>query len=175
MIFRDERTETSTPDVEGLERATFAAGCFWGIEAAFRGIEGVVATRVGYTGGAIADPSYEQVCSGKTGHAEAVQLWFDPAVVSYGELLDTFWSIHDPTSRNRQGWDFGSQYRSAVFFHDADQERVAMSSRDERQNSVRKPIVTEIAPASPFYDAEEYHQRYHEKHGGVAACATTLR
>jgi peptide-methionine (S)-S-oxide reductase len=174
MVFRNERRETSLPDVEGAERATFAAGCFWGVEAAFRGIEGVVATRVGYTGGTTADPSYEQVCSDATGHAEAVQVWFDPDVVSYDELLDTFWSIHDPTTPDRQGWDFGSQYRSAIFFHDAGQERDALASRDEHQSSLARPIVTQIAPASTFYDAEEYHQRYAEKHGG-AACASTVR
>ncbi|MFZ0379477.1 MAG: peptide-methionine (S)-S-oxide reductase MsrA [Solirubrobacteraceae bacterium] len=174
MIFRDGSSEALNSDLEGTQRAIFAAGCFWGVEAAFREIEGVVATRVGYTGGALVDPTYEQVCSGRTGHAESVQVWFDPDVVSYGELLDTFWSAHDPTTRNRQGWDFGSQYRSAIFFHDADQERVAIASRDERQNSVRRPIVTEIVAASPFYDAEEYHQRYFEKHGG-AACASTVR
>ena len=174
MIFRDGRSETLTQDLEGMQRAIFAAGCFWGVEAAFREIEGVVATRVGYTGGAITDPTYEQVCSDTTGHAEAVQVWFDPNVVSYGELLDTFWAIHDPTSRDRQGWDFGSQYRSAIFFHDADQKRTAIASRDERQSSVARPIVTEISPASPFYDAEDYHQRYFEKHGG-AFCATTVR
>jgi peptide-methionine (S)-S-oxide reductase len=174
MIFRDGRSETWTPDLGGMQRAIFAAGCFWGVEAAFREIEGVVATRVGYTGGTIADPTYEQVCSDATGHAEAVQVWFDPDVVSYDELLETFWSIHDPTTRNRQGWDFGSQYRSAIFFHDPDQERLSIASRDERQNSVGRPIVTEIVPASPFYDAEEYHQRYFEKHGG-AFCAATVR
>jgi methionine-S-sulfoxide reductase len=174
MIFRDSRSENSTPDVEGTQRATFAAGCFWGVEAAFREIEGVVATRVGYTGGTVADPSYEHVCSGTTGHAEAVQVLFDPNLVSYGELLDSFWSVHDPTTPDRQGWDFGSQYRSAIFFDDADQERLAIASRDERQNSLARPIVTEIVPASPFYEAEEYHQRYFEKHGG-AFCATTVR
>jgi peptide-methionine (S)-S-oxide reductase len=174
MTFRDGSSEAVTRDLEGMETAGFAAGCFWGVEAAFREIEGVVATRVGYTGGRIADPSYEQVCSGTTGHAEAVQVWFDPDVVSYGELLDTFWSIHDPTTRDRQGWDFGSQYRSAIFFHDADQERVATASRDERQNTLTREIVTQIVSASPFYDAEEYHQRYFEKHGG-ASCATTVR
>ncbi len=174
MIFRDGCSETLNSDLEGMQRAIFAAGCFWGVEAAFREIEGVVATRVGYTDGALVDPTYEQVCSGRTGHAESVQVWFDPDVVSYGELLDAFWSAHDPTTRNRQGWDFGSQYRSAIFFHGADQERVAIASRDERQNSVRRPIVTEIVAASPFYDAEEYHQRYFEKHGG-AACASTVR
>jgi len=174
MIFRNGSSETSTADLEGMQRAIFAAGCFWGVEAAFREIEGVVATRVGYTGGTLNDPTYEQVCSGTTGHAEAVQVWFDPQVVSYGELLDTFWSIHDPTTRDRQGWDFGSQYRSAIFFHDAEQERLAIASRDEHQRSPARPIVTEIVPASPFYDAEEYHQRYFEKHGG-AFCATTVR
>jgi peptide-methionine (S)-S-oxide reductase len=157
-----------------LERATFAAGCFWGVEASFREIEGVVSTRVGYTGGRTADPTYEQVCSDATGHAEAVEVSYDPALVSYDELLGVFWSIHDPTTPNRQGWDFGSQYRSAIFFHDPDQERAANASRDERQASSARPIVTEITPATTFYEAEEYHQRYFERHGG-AVCATTLR
>jgi peptide-methionine (S)-S-oxide reductase len=161
-------------ELDGLERATFAAGCFWGVEAAFREVEGVVKTSVGYTGGHTTNPSYEQVCSDSTGHAEAVEVWFDPELVSYDELLSAFWSIHDPTTPNRQGWDFGSQYRSAIFFHDADQERLATASRDARQGVLTRPIVTEIVSASPFYDAEEYHQRYVEKHGG-AACATTLR
>jgi peptide-methionine (S)-S-oxide reductase len=174
MTYRDGFTQTVGADLEGTERATFAAGCFWGIEASFREIEGVVATRVGYTGGATADPTYEQVCSHSTGHAEAVQVWFDPAVVSFDELLDTFWSIHNPTSRNRQGWDFGSQYRSAIFFHDGGQQQQAIASRGEQQTKRSKPIATEIVPAPAFYDAEEYHQRYFEKHGG-AACATTIR
>jgi len=174
MMFRDERSESPSRDLEGMQRATFAAGCFWGVEAAFREIEGVVATRVGYTGGSTADPTYEQVCSDTTGHAEALQVWFDPSLVSYGELLDTFWSIHDPTTRDRQGWDFGSQYRSAIFFHDVEQEREAIAARDERQANLARPIVTQIAPASTFYDAEDYHQRYFEKHGG-AFCATTIR
>jgi peptide-methionine (S)-S-oxide reductase len=174
MTFTDQRSETPSPDLEGIERAIFAAGCFWGVDAAFREIEGVVATRVGYTGGTTTSPTYEQVCSGRTGHAEAVQVWFDPNAVSYDELLDAFWSVHDPTQRNRQGWDFGSQYRSAIFFHDADQEEQAIASREEQQTKLSKPIATEIVPAPAFYDAEEYHQRYFEKHGG-AACATTLR
>jgi peptide-methionine (S)-S-oxide reductase len=174
MSFRDERSESLSVDLEGAQRATFAAGCFWGVEAAFRGVEGVVATRVGYTGGKTTDPSYEDVCTDTTGHAEAVQVWFDPNVVSYDKLLDTFWSVHDPTTPDRQGWDFGSQYRSAIFFDDADQERLAIASRDARQNSLARRIVTEIVPASPFYNAEEYHQRYAEKHGG-AACASTIR
>jgi peptide-methionine (S)-S-oxide reductase len=159
---------------EGLHRATFAAGCFWGVEASFREIEGVVSTKVGYTGGSTVDPTYQQVCSDATGHAEAVEVWFDPALVSYDDLLSVFWSIHDPTSRNRQGWDFGSQYRSAIFFHDSEQENLATASRDARQPALRRPIVTQIVAASPFYDAEDYHQRYFEKHGG-AVCATTLR
>ena len=157
-----------------LERATFAAGCFWGIEAAFRELEGVVQTTVGYTGGRTIEPTYEQVCSEGTGHAEAVEVWFDPATIGYDDLLQTFWSIHDPTSRNRQGWDFGSQYRSAIFFHDAEQEELAIASRDQLQGARSTPIVTEITAASAFYDAEDYHQRYFEKHGG-AVCATTLR
>ncbi len=159
---------------ESAERATFAAGCFWGVEASFREIEGVLKTTVGYTGGTVANPSYEQVCSDTTGHAEAVEVWFDPSKVSYGDLLGTFWQVHDPTTRNRQGWDFGSQYRSAVFVHDSDQERQAIASRDAHQAGLTKEIVTQIAPATEFYDAEDYHQRYFEKHGG-AACATTLR
>jgi peptide-methionine (S)-S-oxide reductase len=159
---------------ERAERATFAAGCFWGVEASFREIEGVLKTTVGYTGGTVANPSYEQVCSDTTGHAEAVEVWFDPSKVSYGDLLHTFWAVHDPTTRNRQGWDFGSQYRSAIFTHDAEQEREAIAARDARQENLTKEIVTQIVPATQFYDAEDYHQRYFEKHGG-AACATTLR
>jgi peptide-methionine (S)-S-oxide reductase len=171
---RIRKPQAGVADREGLERATFAAGCFWGVEASFREVEGVVKTRVGYTGGNTPDPSYEQVCSDATGHAESVDVWFDPKVVSYDDLVDTFWSVHDPTTPNRQGWDFGSQYRSAIFFHDARQEQLAIASRDQRQTELSRPIVTQIVAASPFYDAEEYHQRYFEKHGG-AACATTLR
>ena len=172
--YRDGRTASTTVDVDGLQRATFAAGCFWGVEAAFREIEGVVKTSVGYTGGQRIDPSYQQVCSGGTGHAEAVEIWFDPAVVSYSELVQAFWSMHDPTTPDRQGWDFGTQYRSAIFFHDAEQERLAIASREERQADVTRQIVTEIVPASAFYQAEDYHQRYFEKNGG-AFCATTVR
>jgi peptide-methionine (S)-S-oxide reductase len=157
----------------GAERATFAAGCFWGVEAAFRQIPGVLQTAVGYTGGHVPGPSYRQVCGHRTGHAEAVEVWFDPAQVSYAQLLATFWSIHNPTSRNRQGLDFGSQYRSAIFCHGADQEALAIASRDAEQPSRRRQIVTQITPASAFYRAEEYHQRYQEKHGH-ASCAVTI-
>jgi peptide-methionine (S)-S-oxide reductase len=181
LRFFNNRSETPGPagrpdhsELQGTERATFAAGCFWGVEASFREIEGVVATTVGYAGGSTASPSYEQVCSGTTGHAEAVEVWFDPQIVSYDELLRTFWSIHNPTTPNQQGWDIGSQYRSVVFFHDADQERRALASRDERQRALTRPIVTEIVPAPAFHDAEDYHQRYFEQHGG-AVCAATLR
>jgi peptide-methionine (S)-S-oxide reductase len=159
---------------DGAKRATFGAGCFWGVEAAFRQIDGVLQTAVGYTGGHVPDPTYERVCRGGTGHAEAVEVWFDPAQVSYAQLLETFWQIHNPTTRNRQGWDFGSQYRSAVFYHDADQQEAAIASREVEQQSRRRQIVTEITPASAFYRAEEYHQRYLEKHGR-ASCAVTLR
>jgi peptide-methionine (S)-S-oxide reductase len=158
----------------GTERATFAAGCFWGIEASFREIEGVVQTAVGYTGGSAPQPTYEQVCSHATGHAEAVEVWFDPAKVSYEDLLAHFWQIHNPTTRNRQGFDIGNQYRSAIFFHSPAQEAAANASRERQQTERRKQIVTEIVPACAFYRAEEYHQRYFEK-SGRTACAVTLR
>ena len=151
----------------GTKKATFAAGCFWGVEAAFREVEGVISTAVGYTGGYTVNPTYEDVCTDKTGHAEAVEVVYDPGIVSYDELLDLFWSIHDPTTKNRQGPDVGSQYRSAVFFHDPEQEAAARSAKERRQRSglYRGEITTEIVPASEFYRAEEYHQRYFEKHG----------
>jgi peptide-methionine (S)-S-oxide reductase len=154
--------------------ATFAAGCFWGVEAVFREIEGVLKTRVGYTGGDTPSPTYEQVCGNGTGHAEAVEVSFDPDQVSYKQLLETFWRIHDPTTPNRQGWDVGSQYRSAIFVHDGEQASLAAASRDHEQQNVVKPIVTEITAAAPFYEAEDYHQQYFEKQGR-ASCAVTLR
>ena len=159
-----------------MAEATFAAGCFWGIEAAFRRVEGVCATQVGYTGGATDAPTYEQVCSGRTGHAEAVRVTFDPGLVGYDELLGVFWSIHDPTQLNRQGADVGTQYRSAVFFHDAEQEAAARESKAEQQASGRRrgEIVTEIVPAGPFHPAEDYHQQYLAKHG-QDACSSTIR
>jgi peptide-methionine (S)-S-oxide reductase len=154
---------------EGAQRATFAAGCFWGVEAAFREIPGVLQTAVGY----VPSPTYRQVCGHRTGHAEAVEVWFDAAQVSYAQLLETFWRIHNPTTRHRQGLDFGSQYRSAVFCHDAAQQALATASRNTEQQSQRRPIVTQITPASAFYRAGEHHQRYREKNGH-ASCAVTI-
>lgn len=155
-------------------KATFAAGCFWGVESEFRKIDGVTDTKVGYTGGHVDNPTYELVCGHGTGHAEAVQVEFDPSVVSYEELLSTFWEIHNPTTLNRQGWDIGDQYRSAIFFHDADQEIAAHKSMAEAQTHQRRKIVTQIVPAEKFWLAEEYHQRYNEKRGAIS-CNTVLR
>jgi peptide-methionine (S)-S-oxide reductase len=154
-----------------MAKASFAAGCFWGVEAAFRQVEGVRETAVGYSGGRTEDPTYESVCAGRTGHAEAVEVEFDPAKVSYEQLLDVFWENHDPTTLNRQGPDVGEQYRSAIFFSTPEQEAAAIASKKAREKSGRykRPIVTEITPASTFYRAEEYHQRYLEKHG-LAHC-----
>lgn len=153
------------------EKAIFAAGCFWGVEAAFRRVEGVLDARVGYSGGDIPKPSYEDVCTGKTGHAEAVMVEFDSSRVSYDELLDVFWDMHDPTTRNRQGPDIGSQYRSAIFFLTPAQETAALASKKRLEESGRHrgPVVTEINAAGEFFNAEEYHQRYYEKHG-IAGC-----
>lgn len=154
------------------EHATFAAGCFWGVENTFRKLDGVLDTRVGYTGGTTPNPNYRDVCGGNTGHAEAVRVVFDPERISYEDLLETFWSCHNPTQKNRQGPDVGSQYRSAIFSHTPDQEESARASKDVLGSSGRyvDPIATEISPASEFFEAEEYHQRYIEKNGG-AACS----
>ena len=146
------------------EKATFGAGCFWGVEAAFRRVEGVVSTAVGYSGGTLENPTYEDVCTGRTGHAEVVEVEYDPSRVSYEELLEVFWENHDPTTLNRQGPDVGTQYRSAIFFHTPEQEDAARASKEKVQSRFKNPIVTEITPASRFYRAEEYHQRYFEKH-----------
>ena len=148
-----------------MEKATFGAGCFWGVEAQFRQVKGVTSATVGYSGGTMEDPSYEDVCSGKTGHAEAVEVIFDPEMISYDELLDVFWSIHDPTTLNRQGPDVGSQYRSAIFTHDSGQDAAARASKERLQSSAgnTREIVTEITPATAFYRAEDYHQQYLEK------------
>lgn len=148
-----------------MEKATFAAGCFWGVEAAFRQIEGVTDTRVGYTGGKLENPTYRDVCTDRTGHAEAIEITFDPAKVSYDALLDKFWTFHDPTTLNRQGPDFGTQYRSAIFFHSPEQEKTARASKERWQTQLDRPIVTQIVPEATFYPAEDYHQRYLEKRG----------
>jgi peptide-methionine (S)-S-oxide reductase len=156
------------------KKATFGAGCFWGVEAAFRQIDGVTGTRVGYSGGALENPTYEDVCSHTTGHAEVVEVAYDPEQVSYDQLLDVFWGKHDPTQLNRQGWDIGDQYRSVVFFHDEEQQEAALRSKAEEQARYSKPIVTVIEPAQTFYEAEDYHQQYLEKRGR-ATCTPALQ
>jgi peptide-methionine (S)-S-oxide reductase len=150
-----------------MKKATFGAGCFWGVEAEFRNVPGVIEAIVGYSGGRTENPTYEQVCTDQTGHAEVVEVEYDPSRVSYGQLLDVFWSSHDPTQLNRQGPDFGTQYRSVIFYHDEEQkaEAEASKARLDSSGTFRRPIVTQVVPAVPFYRAEEYHQRYLEKHG----------
>lgn len=155
------------------EKATFAAGCFWGVEAAFRQVPGVLDAVSGYTGGRTQNPSYKEVCSDNTGHAEAVEVTYDPSRVTYDKLLGIFWQIHDPTTMNRQGPDVGSQYRSAIFTHDTSQRDAARASLQQEQSNQQRPIVTEVVEAPEFYPAEEYHQRYFEKNGG-AACHIQL-
>jgi peptide-methionine (S)-S-oxide reductase len=154
-----------------MEKAVFAAGCFWGVEAAFRQAPGVTATAVGYTGGSTINPTYEEVCAGDTGHAEAVEVQFDPAKVTYEQLLDVFWNSHDPTTLNRQGPDVGSQYRSAIFFLSPGQQAAAIASKNslEQSGKYKRPVVTEITPAAEFHRAEEYHQQYFEKRA-IAGC-----
>ncbi|MBV8052562.1 MAG: peptide-methionine (S)-S-oxide reductase MsrA [Acidobacteriaceae bacterium] len=154
-----------------MAKAIFAAGCFWGVEATFRQVPGVISTRVGYTGGELANPSYKDVCTDRTGHAEAVEVEYDPAKVSYDKLLDVFWENHDPTQLNRQGPDWGTQYRSAIFYTTPEQQAGAQASKQQLEKSLRfsKPIVTQIVPATTFYEAEEYHQQYLEKKG-LASC-----
>ncbi len=155
-----------------IEKATFAAGCFWGVEEVFRTTPGVVSTRVGYAGGKTSNPSYEEVCTDQTGHAEAVEVEFDPRKITYEKLLDIFWSIHDPTTANRQGPDTGTQYRSVIFYHSPEQKAVALESKQKLEKSAEfnASIVTEIVPAAEFYPAEEYHQKYYQKKGIKAAC-----
>lgn len=150
--------------------ATFGAGCFWHVEAAFAALDGVVSTEVGYMGGTVANPSYSMVCTDRTGHAEVVHLEYDPAVISYEQLLEVFWDLHDPTSLNCQGPDVGTQYRSVIFFHDAEQEAAARAAVRDLEQSGRysKPIVTEIVAAAPFYRAEEYHQQYFARNFGLS-------
>lgn len=163
--------EHVTQEKTTLEKATFGAGCFWGVEAAFRQIKGVVSTAVGFSGGNYENPSYHDVCTGRTGHAEVVEVTYDPARVSYEDLLKVFWENHNPTTLNRQGWDVGTQYRSAIYFHNSTQEAAARASKEqlEKSGKYRKPIVTEVTPASTFYMAEDYHQQYLEKRG-LSSC-----
>lgn len=148
-----------------LEKATFGAGCFWGVEEAFRTLDGVVETAVGYAGGTTQKPSYEQVCSDRTGHAEVVEVRFNPELIPYEQLLEVFWKIHDPTTLNRQGPDVGSQYRSVIFTHSLEQKEAAQASKQQAQTCFKKPIVTLILPAPAFWPAEEYHQKYLMKRG----------
>ena len=155
------------------KKATFGAGCFWGVEAAFRRLDGVTQTRVGYAGGRTVDPSYRQVCYDDTGHAEVIEVTYDDERVSYERLLDVFWGKHNPTQRNRQGWDIGDQYRSVVFVHDDEQREAAERSKEREQPRYRKPIVTQIEPAPEFYEAEDYHQQYLEKRGR-SSCTPAL-
>jgi peptide-methionine (S)-S-oxide reductase len=155
-------------------KATFGAGCFWGVEAAFRQLDGVTKTRVGYSGGHKENPSYEDVCAHGTGHAEVVEVTYDPERLTYDDLLQVFWAKHDPTQLNRQGWDIGDQYRSAIFVHDAEQEEAGVRSKAQEQTRHSKPVVTQIEPAQAFYEAEDYHQQYLEKRGR-ATCTPALR
>jgi len=172
LFDKDESKESpsasSKKDDPNYELATFAAGCFWGVESVFKQVKGVIETTVGYTGGTVPNPTYRQVCTGITGHAEAVLIKFDPGIVSYEELLSLFWRIHDPTTPNRQGPDVGTQYRSAIFYHNDQQKKAAGKSKEEfdRIGSYINKATTQIVPASPFYEAEEYHQDYFEKQGG---------
>ncbi len=153
------------------KKATFGAGCFWGVEAAYRQIPGVLSTKVGYVGGTLDNPTYRDVCSGRTGHAEVVEVTYDPERLTYDDLLTVFWDNHNPTTLNRQGPDIGTQYRSAIFYHDDEQQQAAVASKEERDRSgkFRTPIVTEITPASAFFEAEDYHQQYLEKRG-LSSC-----
>ena len=155
------------------KKATFGAGCFWGVEAAFRQVDGVTKTEVGYEGGTLARPTYEAVCSHTTGHAEVVEVTYDAERISYEELLDVFWRKHDPTQLNRQGWDIGDQYRSVIFFHDAEQQEAAVRAKAREQSRWAAPIVTQIEPAQTFYPAEDYHQQYLEKRGR-SSCTAAL-
>lgn len=156
-----------------MEKATFGAGCFWGVEDAFRQVPGVIEAISGYAGGDVVKPSYREVCTGRTGHAEVVEVTFDTEQVTYDRLLDVFWQIHDPTTLNRQGPDVGTQYRSVIFAHSPEQESLALASKEKVQQSSSKPVVTQIEPAPAFYAAEEYHQRYFEKNG-MQGCHVTF-
>lgn len=167
----EPNTETTAP---ATAKVSFGAGCFWQVEAAFRELEGVVDTAVGYEGGTVANPTYEQVCTGTTGHAEVCQVSFDPARITFGELLRTFWRVHDPTQVDRQGPDVGSQYRSVIFFHNDEQRAEAEASKQAEQQRHREPIATTIEPATGFYMAEDYHQCYLEKRSSGGLIGTLL-
>jgi peptide-methionine (S)-S-oxide reductase len=174
LIYETSENDLTTGQQRNMNqmlKATFGAGCFWGVEAAFRQIKGVAATQVGYLGGNFENPSYRGVCTGKTGHAEVVEVEYDPSLVTYEKLLKVFWENHDPTQHNRQGPDVGAQYRSAIFFHTPEQEAAARASKQtlERDGKYKRPIAAEITPTSKFYRAEEYHQQYLEKRG-LAQC-----
>lgn len=157
----------TTGGTQRMEKATFAAGCFWGVESAFRQLKGVKSAQVGYTGGTLPNPTYKSVCAGNTGHAEALEIEFDPSEISYEKLVEFFFRMHDPTTLNRQGPDIGLQYRSAIFYHSPEQKAVAEAVKEKvaKSGKYKNPIVTQILPAGPFYRAEEYHQRYFEKNG----------
>ncbi len=156
------------------QKATFGAGCFWGVEAAFRQLDGVTKTEVGYEGGTLENPTYEDVCAHGTGHAEVVQVTYDPERISYDDLLQVFWGKHDPTQLNRQGWDVGDQYRSVIFTHDTEQEEAAARSKAQEQTRHKQAVVTQIEPAQSFYEAEDYHQQYLEKRGR-STCTPALQ
>jgi len=157
-----------------FSKATFGAGCFWGVETAFRKINGVLSTQVGYCGGTTDNPTYKEVCTGKTGHAEVVQIEFNPDIVSYNELLEIFWNIHDPTTLNRQGPDIGTQYRSVIFYHNDEQQKLAdaLKSKLNLSGKFKNKIITEIVPHKEFFQAEDYHQQYFEKMGINPSCHT---
>jgi peptide-methionine (S)-S-oxide reductase len=169
VYMSEEKTNVqANTKTANLQLATYAAGCFWGVEEAFRQVKGVKSAMVGYTGGSFDNPTYKDVCKDKTGHAEAIQVQFDPNEVSYEDLLSVFWSVHDPTTKNRQGPDIGSQYRSMIAYHTQEQELLAKKSKEDLERSGKfngRRIVTEIVPASTFYKAEEYHQKYYQKSG----------
>src|ERR1700742_4372553 len=173
MVMNDNKT----PSGVKTETATFGTGCFWCTEAVFQELKGVIKDTSGYMGGTVAHPTYEEVCTGTTGHAECLQIEYDPAVISYDELLEVFWESHDPTTLNRQGNDVGTQYRSAIFYHNAEQKEKAEHYKAEldKEHAYDKPIVTEITPASVFYAAEDYHQDYYNTHGSQPYCYLVIR
>ena len=173
----EHQGEDKSMGTTALDTATFAAGCFWCVEAVFQNLKGVQSIESGYTGGSVANPSYDEVCSGSTGHAEACQIAYDPKLISYPELLEVFWKTHDPTTLNRQGNDSGTQYRSAIFYHNVDQKKLAEHYKSELDSSgaFDAPIVTEIAPFTKFYKAENYHQNYFNEHGAQPYCLLVIR